>query len=147
MAEAVEVLARCGELEVSEQVHSQLVSMSAATIDRRLAKDRKRFELKGRGATKPGTLLRSQIPIRTFADWDEDKAGFCECDLVGHDGGSLIGDFCQTLLLTCVKTAWIEPRGMAHQPSGPGPQASGNRADPDRFGCRGNGGNDFGQPR
>jgi hypothetical protein len=74
-AEAVEALERCGELEVDEAVRTQLLSMSAATIDRRLAPVRKRLRLKGRQGTKPGTLLRQQIAIRTFADWDEARSG------------------------------------------------------------------------
>lgn len=115
MREAITVLERCDEITLSRPVRRQLVSMSASTIDRRLALDRKRFQIKGRKGTKPGTLLKGQIPIRTFADWDEDRPGFCECDLVGHDGGSLHGEFCQTLMLTCVKTTWIEPRALPNK--------------------------------
>ena len=65
--------------------------MSAATIDRRLAGERKRLQLRGRSGTKPSTLLKSQIPIRTWADWDEEKPGFVEIDCVGHEGGDASG--------------------------------------------------------
>jgi hypothetical protein len=55
-------------------------------------------------------MLRRQIPIRTFAEWDEALAGFCEVYLVALDGGSAVGEFCQTLNLTCVATGWTEMR-------------------------------------
>ena len=45
--------------------------------------------MKGRSGTKPGSILKRQIPIRTFAQWDDDRPGFCEVDLVGHDGGDV----------------------------------------------------------
>jgi hypothetical protein len=61
--------------------------MSAATIDRFLAGERRRLRLRGRTMTKPGTLLASQIPVRTFTEWDHGKPGFLEVDLVAHEGG------------------------------------------------------------
>ncbi len=61
--------------------------ISAATIDRLLAPERKKKSLRARSGTKPGTLLKHQIPIRTFSQWDEHKPGFVEIDLVGHEGG------------------------------------------------------------
>jgi hypothetical protein len=112
MTEIVEVLERCGELEVSAGVRSKLVAVSSATIDRMLAPERARLKVKGRSGTKPGSMLKRQIPIRTFAEWDEGRPGFCEVDLVGHDGGNAAGEFCHTLDLTCVKTGWTEPRAI-----------------------------------
>jgi hypothetical protein len=64
--------------------------------------------LRGRSGTKPGTLLKKQIPIRTFAEWDEQRPGFVEIDLVAHDGGLAAGDYCQTLDLTDIATTWTE---------------------------------------
>jgi hypothetical protein len=66
----VPVLRRYGELDI-EDTAALLVSMSAATIDRRLAAARSRLVLKGRSHTKPGSLLKSRIPMRTWADHDE----------------------------------------------------------------------------
>ena len=86
--------------------------MSAATIDRRLAGERAKRQLKGRRATKPGSLLRSQIPIRTWADWDDATPGFVEIDLVSHDGGNTIGPFAFTLTVTDVATGWTENRSV-----------------------------------
>src|SRR6185437_4947347 len=76
LPQLVAALRRHGELEISEQTAALLVSMSAATIDRRLAADRKGLELKGRSHTQPGSLLKTQIPTRTWADWDENNPGF-----------------------------------------------------------------------
>ncbi len=112
MAEIVQVLERCDELEVSPEVREKLLAVSSATIDRMLAPERARLKVKGRSGTKPGSMLKRQIPIRTFAQWDEGRPGFCEVDLVGHDGGSLAGEYCHTLDLTCVKTGWTEPRAI-----------------------------------
>jgi hypothetical protein len=69
MAELVPRLRRFEELSVSDEVATALVAMSAATMDRRLAPDRAKMQLRGRSHTKPGTLLKSQIPIRTWAQW------------------------------------------------------------------------------
>jgi hypothetical protein len=68
------------------------------------------LKLKGRSATKPGGLLKSQIPIRTFAEWDDAAPGFCEADLVAHDGGDPRGEHAYTLDVTCVATGWTEVR-------------------------------------
>jgi hypothetical protein len=85
LAELVPVLRRFDELDTDEDAATLLVSMSTATIDRRLAPERKRHALEGRGHTKRGSLLESQIPIRTWVDWDDDATpGFIEIDLVGQ---------------------------------------------------------------
>ena len=115
MADVVEALERFGELEVSPGVRAKLLAMSSATIDRALAPERRRLQVKGRSGTKPGSILKRQIPIRTFAEWDDARPGFCEVDLVAHDGGSSFGEFCQTLDLTCVATGWTEPRGLRNK--------------------------------
>jgi len=91
MGEMVARLRACGELDLTEEAAAKLSTMSAATIDRRLAGERKRLQLRGRSGTKPSTLLKSQIPIRTWADWDEEKPGFVEIDCVGHEGGDASG--------------------------------------------------------
>ena len=93
MATTVDALERHGELRLSESQRAQLLSMSARTIDRLLAGERRRLRLKGRSTTKPGSLLKSQIPIRTFAEWDQERAGFLEVDLVSHEGGDPRGEF------------------------------------------------------
>ena len=106
------VLDSFGEIPLSDQVRAKLLSISAATIDRLLQPERVRLQIKGRTHTKPGSLLKHQIPIRTFADWNEQEPGFFEIDLVGHDGGDASGEFCHTLTLTDVDTGWVELHGL-----------------------------------
>ncbi len=102
----VPMLRRDQELKITDAQTDLLMGMSAATIDRRLAVDRARLSVRGRTHTKPGSLLKSQIPIRTWADWDDQRPGFVEIDLVGHDGGSLVGEHCFTLTVTDIATGW-----------------------------------------
>jgi hypothetical protein len=115
LGEIVDRLRAVGELHVTDAVRDQLVGLSAATIDRRLAGERKKLQLKGRSGTKPGSLLKSQIPIRTWAGWDENMPGFVEIDLVGHEGGDSRGDFCQTLTVTDIATGWTETRAVRNK--------------------------------
>ena len=112
VGELLDALKRSGEIEVSPKEEELLCSMSAATIDRMLAADRRTITIKGRATTKPGTLLRSRIPVRTFAEWDEREPGFFELDLVGHCGGSGKGEFLYTLNMTDVFSGWIALGGM-----------------------------------
>jgi hypothetical protein len=115
LSELVAILRRFGELDVDDDTAALLAGMSAATIDRRLAGERKKHQLKGRSRTKPGSLLKSQIPIRTWADWDDAVPGFVEIDLVAHDGGDPRGDFCHTLSVTDIATTWTEPRAVRNK--------------------------------
>lgn len=106
-------LERHGHLELTEKTRSQLISISPATIDRIL----KPVRSKGHGlsTTKPGKLLKHQIPIRTFADWEDEEPGFFEADLVAHCGCSTEGSFLNTLVLTDVATGWIECIALLHR--------------------------------
>lgn len=100
-------LVESGALKISPECHERLKHISPASIDRVRARYGRRRS-KSRHRTKPGTLLKSQIPIRTGTDWNEDRPGFVEIDLVGHDGGRTRGDYCLTLDVTDVKTGWTE---------------------------------------
>jgi len=117
LGELVAVLRRFGELVIDEDTAALLVSMSAATIDRRLASERRKHGLKGRATTKPGSLLKSQIPVRTWADWDDAKPGFVEIDLVAHDGGNAAGQYAFTLTVTDIATGWTENRSVPSKAS------------------------------
>jgi hypothetical protein len=112
LPELVARLRACGELEISEETAAKLCTISAATIDRRMAGERTKLQLKGRSGTMPGSLLKSQIPIRTWAGWDDAVPGFVEVDLVGHEGGNGKGTFCQTLTVTDIATGWTETRAV-----------------------------------
>lgn len=115
LPEVVPRLVACGEIRVSKNIAQQLQRISPATIDRLLREPRRRHTLKGRAATKPGTLLKHQIPVRTFSDWDDARPGFLEMDLVGHDGGKAEGDYCFTLDLTDVASGWTELRAVPNK--------------------------------
>jgi hypothetical protein len=115
LKEVIIRLERCGEIRILEKVREKLFRISPATIDRLLAKERKKQQIKGRSNTKPGTLLRNQIPIRTFSDWNEKKPGFAEIDLVGHDGGDSHGEFAQTLDVTDICTTWTETEAVRNK--------------------------------
>lgn len=115
LAEIVAVLERCGELERAPTVRDNLLSMSASTIDRKLAPERKRIQLKGRKGIKPGTLLKHQLPIRTFSEHDQEEPGYLEIDLVGHEGGNPRGDFAQTLDVTDIASTWTETQAVRNK--------------------------------
>jgi hypothetical protein len=108
LPEVVPRLMECRELRVSAAVGEKLLRISAATADRLLKEERAKYAMRRRGGTKPGTLLKQEVPIRTFSDWDKVEPGFMEMDLVGHDGGTTRGDYCQTLDLTDVVSTWSE---------------------------------------
>jgi len=110
MTVTVDALERHGELGLTDEQRELLCSASAATLDRLLVGERARLRLKGRALTKPGTLLRSQIPVRTFTEWDHRVAGFLEIDLVAHEGGDPRGEFAYSLCCTDVASGWTEPR-------------------------------------
>ena len=103
-----------GYLHVSRACYLRLQRISPATMDR----FRHRLPhpyVRRRGGTKPGTLLKQHIPIRTFADWDDKRPGFVEGDLVQHDGGTASGDFACTLDVTDVSTGWTELRAVRNK--------------------------------
>ena len=95
---------------IDKDVRDKLLSISPRTIDRRLKKIKEELG-KGRCGTKPGKLLRREIPISTLC-WDEKKAGFLEADTVALCGGSLMGDFVWTLTAVDIATTWTEVRAM-----------------------------------
>ena len=107
LPEMVKVLERCGELRLKAETKMLLLSMSRSTMDRCLAPAR--FEHPhGLSTTKPGSLLKKAIPIRTFTPWDEDHPGFLEIDLVGHCGETTEGQYLSTLTCVDLSTGWVE---------------------------------------
>jgi hypothetical protein len=108
LPELLERLAGCDALppEATAAVVERVGQMSAATIDRLLRRERTQGGRAGRSLTKPGTLLKGQVPIKTFADWDGTRPGFLEIDLVAHCGASGAGEFLLTLSTVDVATGW-----------------------------------------
>lgn len=105
---AINSLVAAGKLVCYPEQKAKLLKISPSTIDRLLKDHRQRMFGRGRSYTKPGTLLKTQIPIRTFSEWDVGKVGFFEIDLCGHEGGVAAGKFAFTLNFVDVKTQWTE---------------------------------------
>jgi len=104
----IDALERHGELVLDTPTRHLLLALSPATADRLLAPTRRATLPRGRTTTKPGSLLKHQIPIRTFSDWDDTRPGFLEIDLVGHGGESTSGEYLYSLVLTDIATQWTE---------------------------------------
>ena len=110
LGELVPLLRRHRELDLDDTAAELLAGMSAATIDRKLARARSKMLPRGRSHTKPGSMLKSKIAMRTWADHDQDTPGFVEVDLVAHEGGNPSGRFCFTLTVTDIATGWTDNR-------------------------------------
>ncbi len=93
------------------EVSQALLTISAPTIDRFLNPIRIQYKKRGRTTTKPGTLLRKHIPIKTN-QWDESRPGFLEADTVAHCGESLSGMFAYTIDCVDIATGWTEQRAV-----------------------------------
>ena len=96
---------------ITPAIEKQLLSISSATIDRRLKN--KKYQIKKRmySTTRPGTLLKHQIPIKTD-NWDVNEPGFMETDLVSHGGSSAEGDFVHSLNCTDIYLQWTATRAI-----------------------------------
>jgi hypothetical protein len=100
-----------GQYHLSDKVKKQLMAISPSTIDRRLKDKKLKLKRKIYGTTKPGSLLKHQIPIKTD-NWDVNEPGFTEVDLVSHSGSSAEGDFIHSCNITDIHTAWTETRAI-----------------------------------
>lgn len=96
---------------VNSRQRQLLKSVSSATLDRLLAEARATHPLRGLSGTKPGSLLRTEIPVRTD-NWDITQPGFLEADTVAHCGGSLAVDFIWSAIFTDICSAWTEGRAV-----------------------------------
>jgi hypothetical protein len=100
---------------ISKEVKKLLLAVSPATIDRKLRADKKKLAFKGKCGTKPGNLLKKQIPVRTYYTDADKKPGFFEGDTVHHCGTSESGEFCLTLSATDVYSGWLELRALLNK--------------------------------
>lgn len=107
LPELIRVMEDKGEIRLNRFLRQKLTRISAATIDRMLTATKKHYQLKGRSTTKPGTLLRSTVAVRTFDDWSDLTPGFFETDLVAFCGDSVRGEYVNGLNLTDVATGWV----------------------------------------
>jgi hypothetical protein len=115
LPEGIMVLERCHELSLSPEIKQLLLSMSRATIDRCLKKARFTQPHQGLSTTKPGSLLKKAIPIRTFTPWEDERPGFLEIDLVAHCGSTVDGTYLNTLTATDIATGWTECLALANK--------------------------------
>lgn len=103
----MESLEKHGHLSLPERTRVRLLKMSAATGDRLLRTERSKRR-KSISTTRPGALLKKQIPIRTFSDWSDVTPGFVEADLVAHCGDRANGAFLNKLTMTDIASGWTE---------------------------------------
>ncbi len=106
MLDFVDAMERHGHFELDPEVRQRLLKVSATTIDRLLSEIRKTAH-PHKKKRKPKRVSK-QVPIRTFADWDKPGPGYLEIDFVAHSGGSMEGNFIQTLVGTDLCSEWIE---------------------------------------
>lgn len=112
LGEMIRAMREHGELPVNARLEVELCNMSPATIDRLLRPWRRQGGRRPLSTTKPGSLLKRSIPIRTFADWTEGRPGFLEIDLVAHCGESTEGFYLTTLSAVDVASGWSECIGV-----------------------------------
>jgi hypothetical protein len=108
LAQYIEALERHAELDLDDETRDRLLTISPAPADRLLARVRQASRPHGLSTTKPGTLLKQSIPVRTFAQWDDARPGFMEIDLVAHCGVDGGGEFLYSLDMLDVKPRWVE---------------------------------------
>jgi hypothetical protein len=104
----VEAMERHGHLQLTPEVRTGLLAMSAATIDRALREAREPGGGRKRRHAPPSAAIRRSVPVRTFDGWDDPAPGFVEADLVAHSGPTAKGSYVQTLTLTDIATGWTE---------------------------------------
>jgi hypothetical protein len=112
LPELIDILRRHDTMKINGDTKARLCRMSPSTIDRLLKPWRRLGGRRPFTTTKPGSLLKNSIPIRTFADWEEDRPGFLEVDLVSHCGESGEGFHLNTLSAVDVATGWSECIGV-----------------------------------
>ena len=114
LPEAIKVLERCKEIEISKGTKELLLKISSASIDRCLRPVRIKLP-HGLSTTKPGSLLKNLIPVRTFTEWDQERPGFMEIDLVAHCGNTTEGQYLNTLTCTDISTGWTDVTALPHR--------------------------------
>ena len=115
MGDMLESLVTHGEINFTPEIMGKLKEVSASTADRLLVKAKKGLGFKGKSTTKPGTLLKRDIPIRMGNEWDDAVPGFVEIDLVAHCGPTTAGDYVNTLSVTDISTGWTETQAVLNK--------------------------------
>ena len=111
----IELIQAEGTWGIPEAVKQKLLGISVSTCERLLRPHKASFRSAGRSLTKPGSMLKSQIPVRTWADWLETEPGYCEMDLVHHCDNDTYGEYAHTLSLTDVILGWTEIQALRNR--------------------------------
>jgi len=114
LPEAIKVLERCKEIEFSKDTKELLLKISSASIDRCLRPVRIKSS-HCLSTTKPGSLLKNLIPVRIFTEWNEERPGFMEIDLVAHCGNTTQGQYLNTLTCTDICSGWTDVTALPHR--------------------------------
>lgn len=117
MGEYISVLGKFKELVIPDGIKEKLLKIKPATIDRRLKKSRSLKSKKVLSTTKPGSMLKKNIPIKT-SSWDEKRLGYGELDTVSHSGSSASGEFICSLTYTDILSQWTESVGVMGKAEG-----------------------------
>lgn len=104
-----------GEWRCTEELKTKLLRMSVSTCERLLRAYKAHHRGHGRCMTRPGSMLKSQIPVRTWSDWIETEPGYCEMDLVHHCDNSVSGEYLHTLGVTDVLLGWTELHALRNR--------------------------------
>ena len=115
MEDMLDALLRFGEIDFDKQTLLDLRKISPATIDRLLKHQKSSMNLKGRSTTKPGTLLKRDIPVRLGTQWDDAVPGYVEIDLVAHCGQTTAGEYINTLDVTDICSGWTETAAVINK--------------------------------
>jgi hypothetical protein len=115
MEDILDALVRFEEVTFSDEVMDKLRKVSPSTIDRLLAQPRRKLRGKGKSTTKPGTLLKKDIPLRLGTEWDDAIPGYVEIDLVAHCGDTTAGEYINTLDVTDICTGWTETESVLNK--------------------------------
>ena len=111
LKEAIKIWLPYYEKELSEEVKELLKTISSSTIDRLIREQRSKYNKKWKCTTKPGSLLKKEIPIHTNK-WDTTKPGYLEADTVSHGGNSCTGSYVHSVVTTDIATGWVEIRAI-----------------------------------
>ncbi|MDX1359730.1 MAG: DDE-type integrase/transposase/recombinase [Clostridia bacterium] len=115
ICDMLSALTRFGEVHYNENVVEKLNRVSPATIDRLLKKHKLSISFHGISTTKPGTLLKRNIPLRLGTQWDDAVPGYVEIDLVAHCGPTTAGEYINTLNVTDICTGWTESMAVINR--------------------------------
>ncbi len=97
--------------ELTQPLEDQLLAISARQMDRRLRETKHIVKRRLYGTTRPGSLLKQMIPIKTD-HWDVNRPGYLEIDLVSHSGASAVGEFVHSLDCVDIATCWVERKAV-----------------------------------